>query len=408
MIPASAIARSASAITRSDGSSLRTRAVERAQLLALLRAAHDDAAAVQRVEVEHVQRAAEREHDVVRHVDDVRDRAHTREAQPRLEPDRATRRSGRRGTGGRCSAGSPLGPRPARRPARRRCAEARSDRAARARRRRAPPPRARSRRPRADRRRLPVASISSTSSTSGSTSASGVPGVERVVEHHDPVVVGAEVDLVLGEDHPLGHFAAQLAPLERQPVRQGRAGKRDRDFRARAEVPGAADDLVRLVLADVDLRQLQPVRVRMLLRLEHDADLEERRGRRGRRGARRRSPRRTRSRARARSARSSRRCGRTRAASSAGLSSELPQEAEVVLPEGADARNAVPELRRSLDAHAEREAGVLLRAPADELVQIRVDHARAAHLEPAGVLARRRSRRRRTGSTRRPAPSTAP
>ena len=95
--------------------------------------------------------------------------------------------------------------------------------------------------------------------------------LERVVEHHDPVVIGAEVDLVLGEDHPLRHLAAELAALERQPVRQRRARQRDRDLRARAEVPGAADDLIRLALADVDLRQLQPVGVRMLVRLEHDA-----------------------------------------------------------------------------------------------------------------------------------------
>ena len=88
-------------------------------------------------------------------------------------------------------------------------------------------------------------------------------------------MVGAEIDLVLGEDHPLGHLAAQLAALEREPVRERRARQRDRDLRPGAEVPGAADDLVRLGLPHVDLAELQPVGVRMLLRLEHVADAEE-------------------------------------------------------------------------------------------------------------------------------------
>src|SRR5919198_1765958 len=68
---------------------------------------------------------------------------------------------------------------------------------------------------------------------------------------------------------------------------------------------------------------------------------------------------------------------------------KLPQEAEVVVPERADARDAVAELGGALDPHAEREACVLLRVPADELVEIGVDHPRAAHLDPARVLAER-------------------
>src|SRR3954451_10509608 len=73
-------------------------------------------------------------------------------------------------------------------------------------------------------------------------------------------------------------------------------------------------------------------------------------------------------------------------------SSELPQEAEVVVPERADAGDRVTQLRRPLDAHAEREARVLLGAPADELVEVGVDHAGAAHLDPARVLADRTAR----------------
>ena len=101
------------------------------------------------------------------------------------------------------------------------------------------------------------------------------PGLERVVEDDDPAVVGAEVELVLGEDHPLRDLAAQLAPLEHEPVGERRAGQRHRDLRAGAEVPGATDDRVRPVLPHVDRCQLQPVGVGMLLRLEHVADPEE-------------------------------------------------------------------------------------------------------------------------------------
>jgi hypothetical protein len=60
--------------------------VERGDLLAGARPADDDPPAAQLVVVERVQRAAERVHDVVRHVDDVRDRPHPGRCQPRLQP----------------------------------------------------------------------------------------------------------------------------------------------------------------------------------------------------------------------------------------------------------------------------------------------------------------------------------
>ena len=58
-------------------------------------------------------------------------------------------------------------------------------------------------------------------------------------------------------------------------VREHRARQRDGDRRAGAEVPGAADDLARLALADVDAAELEPVGVRVLAGLEHAADAEE-------------------------------------------------------------------------------------------------------------------------------------
>src|SRR5207302_9583823 len=67
--------------------------------------------------------------------------------------------------------------------------------------------------------------------------------------------------------------------------------------------------------------------------------------------------------------------------------SELSQEPQVVVPEWAEAVNPVPELRGALDSHSEREARVLLRFPAEELVEVRIDHARTTHLDPAGVVA---------------------
>ena len=87
-------------------------------------------------------------------------------------------------------------------------------------------------------------------------------------------MVGTELDLVLGEDHAVGELAAYLAALELQPVRKHGTGKSNPDGRAGAEVPGAADDLPRLRLADVDAAKLEPVGVRVLGRLHHPADEE--------------------------------------------------------------------------------------------------------------------------------------
>ena len=49
-------------------------------------------------------------------------------------------------------------------------------------------------------------------------------------QQHDPGVVGAELDLVLGEDHPVRELAANLALLELQPAREHarRAARRPR------------------------------------------------------------------------------------------------------------------------------------------------------------------------------------
>src|SRR6476660_2428462 len=79
---------------------------------------------------------------------------------------------------------------------------------------------------------------------------------------------------------------------------------------------------------------------------------------------------------------------RNRAARRRGRASELTQHAEVALPEGPDVADVVPELRGALEPAAEREPAPLLRAEAHALEAARVAHACAAHLDPAGALAR--------------------
>ena len=88
-------------------------------------------------------------------------------------------------------------------------------------------------------------------------------------------MVRSERDLVLGQDHAVADLTADLAPFELQPIRQNCAGERDADRRAGGEVPRAADDLARVAFADVDLAELQAVRVRVLHGFEHTTDAEE-------------------------------------------------------------------------------------------------------------------------------------
>ena len=81
-------------------------------------------------------------------------------------------------------------------------------------------------------------------------------------------MLGAELQLGLREDHPVGDAAAELRALERAAVRKQGAGKGDRDRRPGTEVPRPADDLARLGLADIDAAELEAVGVRVLARLD--------------------------------------------------------------------------------------------------------------------------------------------
>ncbi len=252
---------------------LAQKAVERPELLPLAGTAHDDPPLGQRRMVERVQRIAEREHGVIRHVDDVGDRPHAGIRQPCAQP-------------------------------RRRRADARAAKE--------PPHVARAAleilHPDVDhlvagdagiaagrRRKLEVVDRGhlardavhghEVGAVAGGLDEENVldererigerrAGLPLLGKNHDPRVVRAERDLVLGEDHPVRQLAAELGRLEGRAVREYGSGQRHRHRRAGAEVPRAADDLTRLALTDVDLAELQPVRVRMLPRLEHAADEE--------------------------------------------------------------------------------------------------------------------------------------
>src|SRR5207244_3216520 len=100
-------------------------------------------------------------------------------------------------------------------------------------------------------------------------------------------------------------------------------------------------------------------------------------------------PRRSTSTGAPRARRPARRRRRTRAATKGEPSSKLPEEAQVVVPEVAQVREAVAQHRDPLEAPAERESGHLLRVVAHPAEHVRVDHARAADLDPAGPAARR-------------------
>src|SRR5690348_1489788 len=66
---------------------------------------------------------------------------------------------------------------------------------------------------------------------------------------------------------------------------------------------------------------------------------------------------------------------------------ELAQEAQVVVVVHADVVDAVAQHAQSLHADAEGPAGVALRVDLAGLEHVRVHHAAAQHLQPAGVLA---------------------
>ena len=246
-------------------------AVQARELLARACAAHDDPASAQRLEVERVQRVPEGEHDVVRHVDDVRDRPHPGRGQARLQPRRRRRERhvaeepadvaraalvvldgdvrvlAARELGLGFGHGPELAPEERRHLAR-------------------DPVHGEAVRPVAG--HLDLEDLL----PEREDVAERRPRLPRLREDEDAGVLGAELQLGLREDHAVGHRAAQLGALERPPVGKHRAGERDRHSRTGAEVPRAADDLAGLLLPHVDAAELKPVGVGVLAGLDDAAD----------------------------------------------------------------------------------------------------------------------------------------
>ena len=100
------------------------------------------------------------------------------------------------------------------------------------------------------------------------------PGLGRFRENEDAGVVLAELELLLGEDHPCRALAPHRPLFDPQPSGQEAAGQDDADGRSRLEVPGTADDLTRARLADVDLTQAHAVGVRVGGDVDDSADPE--------------------------------------------------------------------------------------------------------------------------------------
>ena len=259
--------------------------VERLHLLALARAAHDQLRAGDAVEIEGVQRLAAEQHRVVGDVDDVVDRALPGGHQTRLQPCRG--RTDRDVV------------EDARREARTQLRALHDDLRARHRTLRSGVGRPRRVGQRCAGRGVQLARDAVNAEAVGAVGCDlqleHVLGdhqhvgqrrarrklrVERhLVEHHDSLTPGADLQLVLGEDHPFGDDAAQLRALELGAVGQHRAGQRHGNRLTGGDVRRAADDRRRPVavagaLAEVDLAHAQAIGVRVRLDVEHAPDDE--------------------------------------------------------------------------------------------------------------------------------------
>ena len=85
-----------------------------------------------------------------------------------------------------------------------------------------------------------------------------------VAEHHDAGVLVAQLELALAQDHAVRRLAPERAARDLAPAGQDRAGQHHGHRVAGAEVPRAAHDLTRLRLPHVHPRELQAVGVRVL------------------------------------------------------------------------------------------------------------------------------------------------
>ena len=240
----------------------------RARRTVSVRAGHE-------VGVEGVHGLAREQHRVVRDVDDVGDGALAGRHQPRLQP-RRRRRDRHVLVGAQREARAQVGVLDPHREAR-----------ARRRRRRVAGPRRRAqRRPGGGvdlardavdaeavgpvRRDLELEDVGGDRQDAGERRAR----LGALVEDDDPRVVGADAELVLGEDHPVGDLAAQLGALEARAAGQHRARPRDRHELAGGDVRRAAHDRDRLAAPHVHDADAQPVGLRMASGAQHAPDDE--------------------------------------------------------------------------------------------------------------------------------------
>ena len=218
-------------------------------------------------------------------------------------------------------------------------------------------------------------------------------GLELVGEHHDPAVVGAELELALRQDHPVGHLAAQLPLLDPEVAAGITAPGVTTATVAPAPKFHAPQTIERgspsptSTFVSWSLSAFGCLPASSTLPTTKCPKLPSASA----------TPRRT-MRSTSQLVKTSR-----RASSSTGsveldvlaepgdgdLHQNCPRIAEVVLPERAQVGQAVPEHGDALDPEAEREALPLVRVEADVAEHVGVDPAGAAHLDPAGVLAHR-------------------
>ena len=94
-------------------------------------------------------------------------------------------------------------------------------------------------------------------------------------EPQDAVVLVAEAELARGGDHAVGDVSVGLAGRDRERPGQHGAGQRHDDLVAGGEVVGAADDAARLGLADIHLAPVDGLAVRSAARSTNSRHLAD-------------------------------------------------------------------------------------------------------------------------------------
>src|SRR5690606_8128883 len=104
---------------------------------------------------------------------------------------------------------------------------------------------------------------------------------QPLIEDHDPIMAGAQPELILGTDHSLAFLPTDLSFFDHPCfpfVRiQGSPDRGHGNFLPRGDIGGPADDLQGGLLSNVDSGQFQTIRIWMLYAAEdlaHDDALQ--------------------------------------------------------------------------------------------------------------------------------------